>query len=362
MKIKISGINKNYGEKKILKDIHLDIQSGDFFFLLGPSGCGKTTLLRLLAGLEEPNSGKIYFDEDDITPLAANQRKISMVFQNYALWPHMTVWENLEFGLKIKKMNSNHIKDKINEILKIVRLEGYEERYPNQLSGGQQQRVALARAIVVEPKLLLLDEPLSNLDASLRNEMRIELRRIQKKTKITAIYVTHDQKEALTMADEMAVLKDGIVEQKGDPHHIYYHPDNRFIAGFIGEANFFDASLLNTEHDLIYFHTPFGKMTALPPRHGKTGSNEWTLSIRPSLIEINNAHTGNHQKENTFTAKVIDSIFLGSTQEYHLKCNDIHLYSVQKSVMGKPVFHHGDLVSVSFPKEYIMSFPKGTES
>jgi len=211
MKIKISGINKNYGEKKILKDIHLDIQSGDFFFLLGPSGCGKTTLLRLLAGLEEPNSGKIYFDEDDITPLAANQRKISMVFQNYALWPHMTVWENLEFGLKIKKMNSNHIKDKINDILKIVRLEGYEERYPNQLSGGQQQLVGIARAIISKPRLLLADEPTGNLQSA-QGEMIMETIKTLNEEGMTIIQVTHNEKFA-GYGKRIIRLEDGMVRE-----------------------------------------------------------------------------------------------------------------------------------------------------
>lgn len=236
-KVILENISKTFGKTKALENVSLTVKDGEFFTVLGPSGCGKTTLLRIIAGLEFPDSGRIMFGEEDVTRYKSYQRRAAMVFQNYALWPHMNVFENVAFGLKVRKYPRDKIKEKVMEALRIVKLEGLENRYPNQLSGGQQQRVALARAIVVEPEVLLLDEPLSNLDAKLRVEMREELKRIQRSLGITTIYVTHDQEEALSISDRIAIMNMGRIMQVGTPIEIYKEPSNVFVASFIGSSS-----------------------------------------------------------------------------------------------------------------------------
>lgn len=235
-------VSKVYGRVRALDRVSLEIRDGELFTMLGPSGCGKTTLLRIIAGFEVPEEGKVYFGDQDVTFLKPYLRNTSMVFQNYALWPHMTVFENVAYGLKIKrrqlKLSEEDIQEKVRQALRLVRLEGLEDRYPLQLSGGQQQRVALARALVVEPKVLLLDEPLSNLDAKLRIEMREEIKRIQSSLKITTVYVTHDQEEAMSLADRIAVMDKGRVLQVGTPKEIYSKPSNLFVATFIGRSTY----------------------------------------------------------------------------------------------------------------------------
>ena len=238
-KIELKNINKYYGKVKVLDDVNLEIKPNEFFAFLGPSGCGKTTTLRILAGLEELDKGKILFDDLDITNTSPGSRDIAMVFQSYALWPHMTVLENVGYGLKIRKNSPTQQRKKALEALEVVHMGHLAERKPNELSGGQQQRVALARAIVVEPDVLLLDEPLSNLDAKLRLEMRSEIHRICTSIGMTTVYVTHDQKEALSIADRIAILKDGKVMQVGTPKEVYQAPVSQFVAEFIGENNKF---------------------------------------------------------------------------------------------------------------------------
>ena len=236
--ITLRNITKQFGRTSAVDGIDLTIPSGDLFFLLGPSGCGKTTLLRMIAGFIEPTAGQVVFGEKDVTALPPNKRNTGMVFQSYALWPHMSVAENVAYGLKIRKLDKPARDRKVAKALESVRMAEYADRKPNQLSGGQQQRVALARALVIEPTVLLLDEPLSNLDAKLRLEMRSEIRRLCTETGITTVYVTHDQKEALSMADGVAVLKDGAVQQVGPPRELYERPRSRFVADFLGETNF----------------------------------------------------------------------------------------------------------------------------
>ncbi|MEM3832480.1 MAG: ABC transporter ATP-binding protein [Thermoprotei archaeon] len=235
--VKLENVTKKFGNVIAVDNVNLNIQDGELFTLLGPSGCGKTTLLRIIAGLEYPDKGKIFFGGNDVTLIKSYERNVAMVFQNYALWPHMTVFDNIAFGLKIKKLPKSEIKERVWKVLDLVQLSGLENRYPTQLSGGQQQRVALARALVVEPKLLLLDEPLSNLDAKLRIEMREEIKRIQKNLKITTIYVTHDQEEAMSISDRIAILDKGKVLQVGTPKEIYEKPQNLFVASFIGRSS-----------------------------------------------------------------------------------------------------------------------------
>ena len=236
--ISIKNLVKRFGSTKALNDINLEIEPGELFFLLGPSGCGKTTLLRHIAGFYTPDEGKLFIGGDDVTGVPPHKRDTGMVFQSYALWPHMTLAENVAFGLQMRKIPKSEIDKRVQAALKIVKMETRAKSKPNQLSGGQQQRVALARALVVQPRCLLLDEPLSNLDAKLRLEMRVEIRRICKDAGLTAVYVTHDQKEALSIADRLAILRDGVIEQTGTPLDVYRRPKNAFVASFIGETNF----------------------------------------------------------------------------------------------------------------------------
>src|SRR5688572_4629302 len=241
-RVRFDHITKRFDDTVALDDINLEIAAGELFFLLGPSGCGKSTLLRLIAGLHEPTSGRIYFNGSDVSSLDTQHRNAVMVFQSYALWPHMTVRENVRFGLAVRRVSRAKQEERVQSVLKLVQLEPLANRKPNQLSGGQQQRVALARALAVEPACLLLDEPLSNLDAKLRHEMRSEIRRICKTSGFTTIYVTHDQKEALSVADRIAVMKDGRLAQVGTPGELYHKPASSFVAGFIGHANLLPAT------------------------------------------------------------------------------------------------------------------------
>lgn len=249
--IKLENVSKRFGEEDILENFSVEIAPREFVTILGPSGCGKTTTLRLIGGFERPDSGRVLFDGEDITDLPPYKRRLNTVFQKYALFPHMNVFENVAFGLTIKKMDKKVIREKVENVLKLVNLSGYEKRDITSLSGGQQQRIAIARALVNEPEVLLLDEPLGALDLKLRQEMQLELKKIQKKLGITFIYVTHDQEEALTMSDEIIVMNNGKIQQKGSPVDIYNEPENAFVAGFIGESNIIDGIM--KEDYLVYF-------------------------------------------------------------------------------------------------------------
>lgn len=242
--VRLETVSKMFGSAVGVENVDIDVKPGEFFTFLGPSGCGKTTTLRMIAGFYFPTKGKIYFDNRDVTTLQPNKRNIGMVFQNYALFPHMTVFENIAFGLEVRKMSKAVIKEKVERAQKLVHLEKYGARKINELSGGQQQRVALARALVIEPDILLLDEPLSNLDAKLREETRVEIKRLQVELGVTTIYVTHDQTEAMTMSDRIMVMKEGVVQQIGTPQEIYNKPTNHFVASFIGESNVLDGEVV----------------------------------------------------------------------------------------------------------------------
>ena len=243
--IELRNLSKRYGDNQVLDNLSLDIKKNEFLTLLGPSGCGKTTTLKIIAGFEYADEGKVLFEEHDITDIPPYERQINTVFQKYALFPHMNIYENIAFRLKIKKMPKDEIDKKVKEMLKLVALEGFENRQVESLSGGQQQRVAIARALVNEPKVLLLDEPLGALDLKLRKEMQIELKKIQKKLGITFIFVTHDQEEALTMSDKIIVMNKGKIQQMGTPQDIYNEPENSFVARFIGESNIFDGVMID---------------------------------------------------------------------------------------------------------------------
>ncbi len=251
--VKLLNVTKRYGKVAAIDSLTLFVNEGEILTLLGPSGCGKTTTLRCIAGFAMPDSGQIYIGNQDVTRLPPEKRDIGFVFQNYALWPHMTVYQNIAFGLKLRKLSKSEIDKRIQEILSLVKLHGMESRFPRQLSGGQQQRVALARALALRPRVLLLDEPLSNLDAKLREEMRFEIRDLQRQFRITTVYVTHDQAEALVLSDRIAILNQGRLMQLGTPVEVYDYPANRFVADFIGLCNFFEAEVVEQTLDSTVF-------------------------------------------------------------------------------------------------------------
>ncbi|MGJ8724381.1 MAG: ABC transporter ATP-binding protein [Roseibacillus sp.] len=290
---------KEFGEVRALKGITVGIEKGELFFLLGGSGCGKTTLLRCIAGLESPTSGKIRFDGEDVTSLPTHKREAAMVFQSYALWPHMTVGQNVAFGLEERGVSKAEVKRRVGEALEMVRLDGYDVRGIDQMSGGQQQRVSLARALVVRPKVLLLDEPLSNLDAKLRVEMRTEIRRIVKENDLTAVYVTHDQEEALSVADRMAVMDFGEVLQVGRPEEVYRRPNCRTVAEFIGETNIFDQGELGTFE----------------------GDGEGSIiSVRPEAWRFADASVAG--QPNCVSGRVVETSYLGALVQYKVEVGE----------------------------------------
>lgn len=314
---------KKFGTTIALESVDISIEPGELFFLLGPSGCGKTTLLRTIAGFYIPDEGHVFFGDKDVTRQEPYKRNAGMVFQSYALWPHMTVAQNVSFGLEQRKLNKEEIQKRVLEALEAVELQNYAERKPNQLSGGQQQRVALARALVIRPQCLLLDEPLSNLDAKLRLEMRMEIRRVCKEHKLTTIYVTHDQKEALSIADRMAILHEGKVLQVGSPHEVYKRPQNSFVADFIGETNFIKGTILSSEGDHVLIKTPLGKIQGILPRvntDSVEGENV-TISVRPESIRIEK----NSSENNCFEGTIDESIYYGEIGQYNFSSGDINL-------------------------------------
>ena len=284
--VSFRGVQKSYdGETLIVKDLNLDIRKGEFLTLLGPSGSGKTTSLMMLAGFETPTAGEILLDGRSLNKLPPHKRDIGMVFQNYALFPHMTVAENLAFPLSVRGMSRTDISERVKRALSMVQLDSFRNRYPGQLSGGQQQRVALARALAPEPKVLLLDEPLSALDLKLRQAVRMELKQIQRETGIAFVFVTHDQEEALTMSDRIAVMSDGHVQQIGTPREIYEAPANRFVADFIGETNLIEVPVLGIEGGMAEVSLPGGRALRCPtPLTGPVGQG--VLSLRPERIDL----------------------------------------------------------------------------
>lgn len=284
--IEIKNVSKTYGDNTVLKNLSLNIRKNEFLTLLGPSGCGKTTTLKILAGFESGDSGKVLFNGEDISNLPPYKRQLNTVFQKYALFPHMNVYENIAFGLKIKKVSKNEIDKKVSEMLKLVALEGFEKRAIDSLSGGQQQRVAIARALVNEPKVLLLDEPLGALDLKLRKEMQSELKRIQQRLGITFIFVTHDQEEALTMSDTIVVMNKGVIQQMGSPEDIYNEPANAFVADFIGESNIVNGTMLEDLKVEFCDHV----FTCVDK--GFNTNEEVDVVIRPEDIEITSPENG----------------------------------------------------------------------
>ncbi|WP_288560909.1 ABC transporter ATP-binding protein [Victivallis vadensis] len=342
--VTITGISKSYqAGVPVLKPIDLTIQAGELFFLLGPSGCGKSTLLRILAGLVEPDGGSIRFNGREITRLPAEKRRAAMVFQNYALWPHLTVFENVAFGLRAEGADNAKIRKEVADALELVQLADCAERKIPSLSGGQQQRVALARALAMRPDLLLLDEPLSNLDARLRDTMRREIRRIAKERELTAIYVTHDRQEALSMADRLAVMHQGILQQVGAPEEVYNLPVNRFVAGFLGDANFIDGTV--TENGLFRSH--FGEFQLAPTAFRPETGRKITAAIRPERIRFA-AQKGVH----TFSAKLTDRTFLGECCEWKFDADGLALEVTESA---PPMRRIGDVCELEFDPGHLIA-------
>ena len=316
--ITIENVVKTFGTVRAVDNLSLQIEKGELFFLLGPSGCGKTTLLRLIAGFEQPDSGRILFNEADVSHLPPHKRNAGMVFQNYALWPHMSVRENLTFGLEMHRVPSAERQERVQRALEMVQMCQYASRAPNQLSGGQQQRVALARALVLEPDMVLMDEPLSNLDAKLRLEMREQIKRIHDEMGLTMVYVTHDQSEALSMASRMVIMQDGHLIQIGTPRETYNRPINRFVADFIGETNLIKGQVSVVGEEATV-ETPVGKLFSSVVYEGIKVGDSVYCSIRPERLDV---LVEGQARRNVLAGEVIRVVYLGDHEGYFLKLSD----------------------------------------
>ncbi|MBM7600182.1 iron(III) transport system ATP-binding protein [Virgibacillus halotolerans] len=359
--VNLSNITKAFGSVTAVKDLDILIKEGEFFTFLGPSGCGKTTTLRMIAGFYFPTKGKVKFNDRDMTSVSPEKRNTGMVFQNYALFPHMTVFENVAFGLKVRKVNKAGIKEKVGEVLKKVRLDQYIDRQVSQLSGGQQQRVALARALVIEPDILLLDEPLSNLDAKLRDEMRAEILRLQREYGITTIYVTHDQVEALTMSDRIAVFNAGQCQQIGTPTEIYNKPVNDFVAKFIGETNLLPVTFKEHINSQSLFHAPDIEQSIFV-NHTELNIADYNeddqlyMSVRPETVRIDEAKISGN---NVFTGEVSLVQFTGEAVHTFVKINDQLTIKTTDLNHGPSTYlKEGTEVNVQLPEDQIRVIPE----
>ena len=348
--VRLEHISKIYQDPKTGKDFYavkdnsLVIEPGEFVTLLGPSGCGKTTTLRMIAGFESPDEGEIYLGDEAINALTPNKRDTAMVFQSYALLPHYNVYDNVAYGLKLRHVPKEEIRERVMKILDLVELTGMEGRMTNQLSGGQQQRVALARALVIEPSVLLFDEPLSNLDAKLRVTMRTEIRRIQQEVGITAIYVTHDQSEAMALSDRIIIMRSGVVEQIGSPQEIYYHPVNEFVADFIGEANFLKGRLEALSDNRAQLNVS-GDICHAAPVPGMEVGKDYTIVLRPEAASL--------AEEGGLPCEVVLSCFMGSYQNYHVKVGDTLVKLTDPNPKNKRIYKVGERCRLVFDPESV---------
>jgi iron(III) transport system ATP-binding protein len=341
--VKFENITKKFNETVAVDNVSCNFEAGTLTTLLGPSGCGKTTSLRIIAGLERATSGKILVDNEDVTLLPATDRDVSMVFQSYALFPHMSVIENVSYGLKMINVNKEEYIEKALETLKLVNLEGYENRMPSELSGGQQQRVAVARAIVLKPKVLLFDEPLSNLDAKLRRQVREDIREIQQKLGVTTIYVTHDQEEALAISDKVIVMNKAVIAQEGSPKDLYNFPKNKFVANFIGDANDITAVIINKQSNT--YDLKLAEMN-VKIEINKDLNDKVSLALRPEKIQINRTNN-----ENCIHASIKSASFVGSSYQYILSSKIGELYVVSGDTTD--IFKVGEEVFLSIDEKDI---------
>ncbi len=342
-KLVLENITKVFEQGKnhvrAVDNVSLAIEGGEFITLLGPSGCGKTTTLRMIAGFEYPSSGRILLEGKDVGTVPPNQRPMAMVFQSYALFPHMNVFENVAYGLRLRKMREEELRESVQIVMHMMNLVGLEKRNPNQLSGGQQQRVALARAMVMKPQVLLFDEPLSNLDAKLRAQMRIEIRHLQQRLGITSVYVTHDQVEAMSLSDRIVVMNQGRIEQAATPEEIYQRPASLFVADFIGRANFIKTSVVSKSGDCAVAEI-LGQRLELPcaPAVGQGG--QAYLMARPEAICLSSPNGGP-------TGLVKAALYLGSSVEYEVEISDLNLVVVDNNPQFGAIFHEGTQVGLS---------------
>jgi iron(III) transport system ATP-binding protein len=357
--LKLEDVGKRYGEQWVLRGVTLHIQRGEFYTFLGPSGCGKTTLLRIIAGFVAPDEGTLLLDGEAINHVPPWRRGVGMVFQNYALWPHMTVFENVAFGLKERRVARGEVQRRVMDALAQVDLLGTEKRRPSQLSGGQQQRVALARTLIIQPRALLLDEPLSNLDAKLRAEMRLALLKLQRDIGLTTIYVTHDQEEALAMSTRVAVLSGGRVVQEDTPRRIYEQPANEFVAAFVGESNLLSGKIVRLSGQQLEIDCGQGAIVravqpgpALPARVG----DRVTLSVRPEAVLIS-ASDAVYGAGNAVRGRLVASAYQGSHIEYEISALGKALKAYAANPKGKPPLQAGNEVTLTFAPEDVVIVP-----
>ena len=326
--VRLDHITKRFHEVVAVDDLSLEIEQGEFFSMLGPSGCGKTTTLRMIGGFEEASSGTIYLGDADVTGLPPFKRDVNTVFQNYALFPHLTVFENVAFGLRRRKVPDADIAMQVKAMLELVELPGYETRKPSQLSGGQQQRVALARALINRPKVLLLDEPLGALDLKLRKQMQLELKRIQTEVGITFIYVTHDQEEAMTMSDRIAVMRAGRIEQLGTPEELYERPKTAFVGGFLGVSNLLEGEVVGRDGDLVTVRMADGTLLRAPA-DGAASSGAVRIGVRPEKLRVDaGADLGVTDGLNALSGTVLDASYIGVSTQYLIQTAEGHRLTV----------------------------------
>ncbi len=338
--VRLVQVVKRFGDVVAVDHIDLEVRDGEFFSLLGPSGCGKTTTLRMIGGFEEPTSGLIELQGQDVTWLPPYRRNVNTVFQNYALFPHLSIFENVAFGLRRKRMDGKEIKRRVTQMLELVELPGYEKRKPSQISGGQAQRVALARALINRPAVLLLDEPLGALDLKLRKQMQVELKRIQQEVGITFIYVTHDQEEAMTMSDRIAVMNNGRYEQLGDPESLYERPATRFVAGFLGVSNLLPATLAGRENGyaVVRLHDDSHVRVPAALADGRPGLQ---LGVRPEKIRMHGSEDAVPPGLNHLRGIIRDASYLGVSTQYLVEIRDVERVAVYEQNTERTI--HGSL-------------------
>jgi iron(III) transport system ATP-binding protein len=359
--VKFDQVSKVLGQVKAVDNLTLDIAPGELFFLLGPSGCGKTTALRLVAGFYTPDEGRIFFNQRDQSRVPPHKRNTGMVFQNYALWPHMDVWNNVAYGLKMRRVSEAEKQERVTRALEIVQMQGFARRVPNQLSGGQQQRVALARALVIEPDVMLLDEPLSNLDAKLRLETRAQIKEIHGKIKRTMIYVTHDQTEALSMADRIAVMRRGRIVQVGTPRGLYTRPESAFVAEFIGGTNLLPGRLEETG-DVFLVKTDAGIVRAQNGAKGGMRGRPVLCSVRPESVHLQPVEGSAQELMNLLTAEVQSVMYRGDSEEYSLRLGGGVLLRAVQHDQAMRKAQVGDQVTVHFDPRDVVVLPQEESS
>lgn len=354
MKVRLEGVVKRYGASAALAGVSLEIREGELFTLLGPSGCGKTTTLRILAGFTEPDEGEVYFDETRVRGVPPAERGVGIVFQNYALWPHMTVFDNVAYGLRLRKLPAEEIRRRVRAVLEQVGLVGLEDRSPGQLSGGQQQRVAVARALVLNPRLLLLDEPLSNLDAKVRARLRSEIRKLQQSLRITTVYVTHDQEEAMVISDRIAVMREGRVVQVGTPVELYDHPADLFVADFVGTNNLVPGTVAGSHDGWVELETPVGMLKGKAAGTVQPGQRA-VLAVRPEVLDLGDGPAAAVSMPGT----VLLTQYLGSLVRYEVEVPggcvlvvDVH------NPKGRALRRPGQAATVSFDPSAAWVFPE----